>query len=572
MSLVDLMADPFFVEAPTYQRSFVWTKKEAGQLLKDVASAQETAANGGASVVYCFASMLFVERQPSASRPRSWPRSRSRANRLLDVVDGLQRLTTLTILFCVLRDLDARAGGTTDPRLLAAIRVGQGADARNRLSLGEREDRFLNNHVRNPGATLASPESGALSQAEKRIVEVRDHFVSELASQDAEERRLLAIFLLEQCYVVQVVTADVDLAYGIFTVFNARGKPLARNEILKALLLESVPSASEPVCTSLWKAAEGRLGEHFEQFFSHVRGMYRRPDGRVIADIKAIAAEKGGAQVFIERVLQPAADILDDILAARHSGHPQSASIAQHLRYLSWHSFSDWIPPAMLWWLEKGDDAEGLAQFLRRLDRLAFGTRLLAIGGSKRKGRFSAVAMAIRNGRGLDSADSPLELSRQELRTIQHNLRALHERNAQAAKHLLLRLSDFKAGAPQSEAMPADMTVEHVLPRKLSTTSQWRVWHPDPGDREQCTESLGNLVLVTKAQNDRAGNLDFARKLEIYFSTPDAPIVAINQDLRDRTEWKAADIKARETALMQLIQKLWDFDLTPSRERIKEPA
>ena len=91
------------------------------------------------------------------------------------------------------------------------------------------------------------------------------------------------------------------------------------------------------------------------------------------------------------------------------------------------------------------------------------------------------------------------------------------------------------------------MTVEHVLPRKLGAQQPVaRMASPIPTIREQCTESLGNLVLVTKGQNDRAGNHDFARKLDVYFNTRDAPVVALNQDLRGRTEWKAREIKARE--------------------------
>ena len=116
------------------------------------------------------------------------------------------------------------------------------------------------------------------------------------------------------------------------------------------------------------------------------------------------------------------------------------------------------------------------------------------------------------------------------------------------------------------------MTVEHVLPRKLSATSQWRGWHPDPEIRDRCTQSLGNLVLVTKAQNDRAGNLDFARKLDIYFNFPGAPIPILNEDLRGRTEWKTADIKAREAQLMQLIEELWKLDLPKLREQAQEAA
>ena len=92
--------------------------------------------------------------------------------------------------------------------------------------------------------------------------------------------------------------------------------------------------------------------------------MYRRPDDKVIADIRQIAAEKGGAWPFIETILQPSAAILDDILNARHAGHPQSARIAQYLRYLGWHSFSDWLPPAHAVVAQRGRDAEGLVRFL----------------------------------------------------------------------------------------------------------------------------------------------------------------------------------------------------------------
>jgi hypothetical protein len=102
----------------------------------------------------------------------------------------------------------------------------------------------------------------------------------------------------------------------------------------------------------------------------------------------------------------------------------------------------------------------------------------------------------------------------------------MHGRHASTAKHLLLRLTDAKAGKPQSSSLPSNMTVEHVLPKKLRAHSQWRDWHPDPEVRERCTDSLGNLVLVTKDQNDKAGNHEFARKLEVYFETRGAPAVS----------------------------------------------
>ena len=79
-------------------------------------------------------------------------------------------------------------------------------------------------------------------------------------------------------------------------------------------------------------------------------------------------------------------------------------------------------------------------------------------------------------------------------------------------------------------------------------------------------------MLVTKAQNDRAGNLELARKLDIYFGAQAAPIPAINEDLRGRTQWQGADIKAREAELLQLIEELWKFDLARLRESAPEPT
>lgn len=564
MQVGQLLANPFVIEVPRYQRSYVWTAEEAGCLLDDIFLALDSEA-AGEEAEYFLGTMLFIERD-RPSRLKNWPRGLP--TRPLDVVDGFQRLTTLTILLCILRDLEEAADEVVNARLLAAIGAGQGANVRHRLSLKGPEEAFFGAYVRAPGATRTGRPDAFRTPAEAHILAVRDHCLAVLAGCDTAERNRLAAFLLERCHVVQVGVTDIDRAHRMFTVLNARGKPLARNDILKAELLGQVPPAAAASATAMWEEAESRLGAGFEQLFSHIRAVYGRLDDPVIAGIGRIASERGGAQAFIEGVLRPAAAILDGIGRARHDGQPQSPAISQRLRYLGWHSHSDWVPPVMLWWLERGEDAEGLAAFLARIDRLAFAMRILGLGGSKRARRFGAVVAAIRAGGSLEEPDGPLELTRQEQRTILHNLRDLHARNPLAAKHLLMRLADQKAGAPQSLSLPADMTVEHVLPRKVGAGSQWRSWHPDPEERERSTESLGNLVLVSKAQNDRAGNHDFARKLEIYFGERGRPVPAINEDLRGRSEWKAADIKAREAQLMALVEELWGFG--PARPR--EPA
>jgi hypothetical protein len=558
MPLGQLFSNLHALHTPSYQRPFSWEQREASRLLEDLAAAMEADGDGGDIDEYFLGTMLFIEAERASRLPFS------RQARVLEVVDGLQRLTTLTILFCVLRDLGAKDGGKPNDRVLAAIGTGQGRNARQRLSLREADEAFFEAHVRNLGATGLVPVSDDLSPQEAKIVEVRDHLNEALRDFDPAQRRRLADFLLDKCHVVTVSTTGIDRAHRIFTVLNARGKALTRNDILKADLLGGVPPAAMKEATRIWDRAEAHLGDEFEVLFSHIRIIHARNSSQVISGIRSIADEVGGSQPFIQQVLQPAAAIFHDILQSRHEGSAHSPRISSLLAYLGWlRGHSDWVPPVMLWWLGRGKDSGELTWFLGALDRLAYGLRILGHGNKRRSSRFGAVVNAINTGRDLKGATSPLNLTRDELKAIHYNLRDLHARSAPMAKLVLLRLNDHLAGSPQG--VPSeDLSVEHLLPRKPGTNSPWRACFPDSAERDRHTESLGNLVLVTKAQNDKAGNLDFARKKDVLFKAGAAPL-PVNAYVREQSEWNASQIREREAELLRHLDQIWNFGPAPSR-------
>jgi uncharacterized protein DUF262/uncharacterized protein DUF1524 len=562
MPLGQLFADPNFIHVPSYQRSFAWTPEEAGRLLDDVSEALDTEAESDQGGDYFLGPMLFVEPAPPTGRIAAWKASRT--GRVHDVVDGLQRLTTLTILFCVLRDLDAGHGEPASERLLAAI----GAGTRARLALREPEETFFQAHVRRRGATAEPCPEGGLSPAEARILEVRKHMRDALADLDAGGRRALADFLLDKCHIVLVSATGIDRAHRMFTVLNATGRPLARNDILKAALLGSVPAPALDRATAAWDAAQARLGADFDNLFSHLRTIHHRSSPHIISGVQKIAQDQGGPERFIADLLAPAAAAFDDIRHARHAGAPQSAAIAGSLRHLGWLRGGDWIPPALQCWLQHGSSPADLAWFLKALDRLAYGLRIIGMGTKRRAARLGAVINALRQGSDLEAPGSPLMLARDEQSTIRHNLRDLHARSAPLAKLVLLRLNEEMAGRPQDLPVE-DLTVEHILPRKPSANSRWREWFTDPSERGRCTESLGNLVLMTRAQNDRAGNQDFARKQQVLFAAGGARELPVNAYMQGQTEWRPAQIREREAELLAHLYRLWD--IAPSQRPVASP-
>jgi hypothetical protein len=208
--------------------------------------------------------------------------------------------------------------------------------------------------------------------------------------------------------------------------------------------------------------------------------------------------------------------------------------------------------------LERGSNPGELAWFLRALDRLAYGLRILGMGTKRRVGRLGSIVHALRQGDDLRAPASPLMLTRDEQSTIRHNLRDLHARSAPLAKLVLLRLNEEMAGRPQDLPME-ELTVEHILPRKPSANSRWRQWFPDPAERGRCTESLGNLVLMTRAQNDRAGNQDFSRKQQVLFAADGALALPVNDYVQGQTEWRASQIREREADLLARVYRLWDI-------------
>lgn len=555
-----LFHTPFQIETPAYQRPYVWTRTEAGQLFDDLCAAAE--AEGGAEPSEIaddfLGAILLVDRDAAAAQRQGWPENGP--VRTFEVVDGLQRLTTLSIMLCALRDAAVAKGEAPDARVLQAITNTANSAGVPWFKLRADDDAFFQAHVRR-GRGGAAPDD--MLPQQQRILAVREMFFKVLSEWDAGQRARLATFLLDRVSVVLITTTGLDRAHRMFMVLNERGKPLARNDILKADLLARVSGDAAAKVADAWDVMEKSLGEDFEDLFSHVRAMHGKPNGPVISSIRALVQQAGGAERFVFEVLKPAAEAFDDIRRCRAARWPKATEVEQVLTYLNWLPSSEWLPPAMLYWLKASTAPEGVLPFLRGLDRFAYGLRFLRVGTSKRVARFGAIAAAIRQGE--LRPGGPLELSGAEERSIRYNMQDLHERLPVIAKLVLLRINDRIAGGLQ-RLEHADWTVEHVLPRKHAATSQWRAWFEDPADRGLCIESLGNLVIVTKQQNEKAANREFARKHAIYFQA-DAKVLPITEPLRQVSEWRADDVFAREAVLYGHLDDMWGFDLRAHREQ-----
>lgn len=123
-------------------------------------------------------------------------------------------------------------------------------------------------------------------------------------------------------------------------------------------------------------------------------------------------------------------------------------------------------------------------------------------------------------------------------------------------KYILLRLDlQMRAGSNLVQVYGGQVTVEHVLPRNPDQDSPW-VQAFDEKDRENWTNRLGNLVLLSRRANTRAGRRPFAEKKQTYFAKSMQDFHLTN-DIAQYNDWTPTEVGARHQKLLAMLERLW---------------
>ena len=544
--LSEIFCDKYLFRIPSYQRPYAWTTEQVNELFDDLVTAWGNTADAFSRSPYFLGSLVLIKEQNNSEA---------------DVVDGQQRLTTITMLFAILRD------NAEDLKVKEAIHqyvCQAGNPIANlkdvfRLNLRERDSDCFCTHIQQIQATINLPDPRTFKDAQARIIENAYFIRSKVKEFTAEQLKHFTIFIANRCFLVVVAASDQNSAFRIFSVMNSRGLDLLPADIFKADIIGAVPQKQREKYNSIWEDLEGDLGRsRFSELFGHIRMIHRKQklERSLIAEFRDFVPIKDPI-AFIDNELYPYASAFDDLLKSRFESYKHSDLINRQIRYLLRLDNFDWQPPVIEVFAKRKSDPDYILRFLKDLERLAYGMFITRQDVNTRVRRYGRVLAAMQSDADLsDESKSPLQLTQEQIVEIKQNLDG-DIYNTRIRLPLLLRLDEIlsNTGAVYDHH---SISVEHVLPQNPKKDSSWYTDFPKNSERERWTHRLAKLVLLTRRKNAYASNYEFNEKKERYFAPSNGVTnFGITAGVLRESTWTPDVLSRRQNDFISLLSNHW---------------
>jgi hypothetical protein len=530
-----------FYVVPDYQREYVWTDKEVNQLLEDI----NDEIDESSSREYFIGTVLVSPKEHKAH---------------YEVIDGQQRLTTLFLLLCVLKNrFQGEPHEQTISGLIATSYTSSQGEIKTSLKL---EPRYENAgevmlKIVEMGADPDKTRSGIQASGIKTFGSL-ENLVNACATiyrylqvnyEDKEELKKYWGYLANNVVFIQI-SADISSALKIFETINERGLGLNPMDLLKNLLFIHVKEAEFTRLKDDWKKITKPLEENKEKPLRFLRyflmANYKIDNKRSDAIVRedeiydwlkdkknaALCDYQSQPFVFVRKI----ADSVERFISyIDGKGNDGKSSIAMgNLQRLCGSAFS--LHYVVL--LAASNLPKDLFDhFIRQLESFLFYYIFTKTPTKDLERSFSVWADELR---AVCEVSNPNEQKKKLNEFIRERFEtSMKAKDAELiddlrrytlgsmqryrTRYLLAKLTQYVDMAYKGLKTPgsldeyAVLEIEHILPDRPEADLRqfFAQANPDVNYDEYKTK-LGNLALLEKPLNIVGGNDFFQRKLEVY--------------------------------------------------------
>ena len=527
---------------PDYQRPYVWESEQVDALLNDTLEA--------------------FQEKPDSSFFLGSTVLKTVSEREFEILDGQQRLTTLFLIFAVIRDI------SDNNKLIEKCRqaVFQEKDDFDkkpeslRIIFDIRDDvkNFVEEHIKPNKSTkdlkafekiIAKKNNDVSVRNMSAAVIVARKCLSKLSSDDLSG---YFKFLWNNVVIVCISTEEFEDALQLFTVLNNRGLKLRNSDILKAINLRIVKNPEDKDRYSRnWQGMENYFGDRIDEFLSYVYTILvgQKSKGTLLKGFenhiyKNKLLEKGSVTFnCIHSMFKSYVDMFET--------EDKNCVISNYLNLMKNGLQADyWITAALSFYKKFGSEKFG--QFMKLLDKKVSADWICSVSPTKRIENIHSIIKSISGAQSVDEVFSSnvFSIYFDELsRMLNSNVYG-----KRYDKYLMLKLELLYRGNGAPFQIGQRISIEHILPQNPAQDSQWLKDFSDD-EREEWLDKLGNLVMITRRKNILLGNPDYEEKRKRYFEKDAEHFTHLYHIYKTYEKWTLVELKQNHEVV---VHKLLD--------------
>ena len=541
----------FWFNIPSYQRPYVWGEDNINELLDDILYAFENDSQD----TYFMGALVLQNKE----------------NDEYDILDGQQRLTTLALLLVTIRDniKVEKTKKVLQDHLFQEDDETADIPSRNRFTFNIRNEvqRFFEEYIIKENGTFNIEKAledeqfknnisiknmvAVVQVIRKRLEEI---FGEQLSLENISGTSLLEFikFIRNKLIFAYICSDTREQAFRLFTILNNRGIPLTTADILKSLNLDKVQDEiKRNEYAKKWEELEEQYGDKFDRFLNFIRTIKLKEKAR--KNLLEEFEEKVYGKVMnygkesIDYILKTSEnyDKLINLTADFNNEYKNLINIMK----VGFNS-EDWIPP-LLYYYEKFN-TQGLVEFLKLLDNKFMGDWINKETPTKRLENMNKILKAIEIGENYNDILNNKNLFNFDINNFKNiiNGNIFGERYC---KYLLLKIEYLSLDSEVAYiGNYKNISIEHVLPQNPKEDSEWRVKFSNE-DREEWTNKLGNLILLTKRKNSKLSNLEFKDKKKKYIADKMLLFPSVFEVYSNGEDWNIDILKTRQKRIVNLL-------------------
>ncbi|MGI0481626.1 DUF262 domain-containing protein [Geminocystis sp. CENA526] len=551
-----IMGNGLLYRVPPFQRDYSWGEDEWEDLWQDM--------------------LGLLEEDGEPAHYMGYLVLQSSDNKYFDIIDGQQRLTTISILILaslsrlqtlVKDNIDAHKNqlrkdnlqnsyiGYVDPVTLVS---------RAKLELNRHNNRFYKTYL----TPLANIPQRGLNASEHQLRKAFYWLESKLKNQCQTSGESIAFFIdtmADKLFFTVITVTDELNAFKVFETLNSRGVRLSATDLLKNYLFSIIASGDSheteiETLENLWERILEELGsESFPEFLR----IYWNSSHKLVRKtelFKTIRRQINNKKKAFEllRIL----DISASIYAALRNPfdsfwHPEEQQL---LNQLAMFNVRQPLGILMATYQKFGEEKrDTFTKILKCIAVISFRYNVICNFSTPEQEKiYNTVAEKISdnllvNERDIIEGLNPIYPNDNTFKNNfrEKELKTSNSRNRKVLRYILLELEKQISGK-EFDLESTGYNIEHILPE--NTGEEWSFI--EENNQDKYIYRLGNLTLLETKVNRDLGNQSYSKKIEMY---KNSDFQLTNSIPKHYPRWNESTIVSRQSQMAKQATSIWRF-------------